>query len=83
MNTQPTGDFPQETSKLTQWYFEPPPEPQETLRDKFAGQALTGCLAYSHVNPMTGNWQENCTFDRLAAACYALANAMMKARGEG
>ncbi len=65
------------------WYLEPPTETQETLRDKFAGRALTGCLAYSHVNPCTGNWQENCTFDRLAAACYALADAMMKARGEG
>jgi hypothetical protein len=55
-------------------------EPGMTLRDYFAAKALQGCLAYSHVNPQCGNYQENCTEDGVAVAAYRYADAMMKAR---
>jgi len=51
-----------------------------SLRDYFAAQALTGCLAYSVVNPMIGNFHENATPDNVAAAVYNYADAMLKAR---
>jgi hypothetical protein len=52
----------------------------EGLRDKFAMAALTGCLAYSHVNPMTGNFHENSNPESVALACYEYADAMLTAR---
>ena len=55
-------------------------EDKETLRDKFAMAALTGNLAYSHVNPSCGNYQENCSNETIAGICYVFADAMMKAR---
>lgn len=55
-------------------------EDKETLRDKFAMAALTGNLAYSHVNPSCGNYQENCSESTIAERCYMMADAMMEAR---
>ena len=57
-------------------------EPQKTLRDEFAMAALTGNLAYSHVNTSWGNFQENCSPETLAQHCYSMADAMMKARSK-
>jgi len=53
-----------------------------TIRDYFAGQALAGNLAYSHCNPQTGNFQENCSCEGIALACYELADAMLKERSK-
>lgn len=57
-------------------------EDKETLRDKFAMAALTGNLAYSHVNPSLGNFQENFSAETLAEHCYMMADAMMEARNK-
>lgn len=51
-----------------------------SIRDYFAAAALQGCLAYSHVNPGSGNWQENSSKENLAQQCYQYADAMLKAR---
>jgi len=51
-----------------------------SLLDWFAGQALNGCLSYSHVNPMRGNWQENCSAEEAAYYAYVVAEAMMTER---
>lgn len=52
-----------------------------TLRDYFAGQALTGMLAYSILSP-NGNYHVNCPPDGVAHDAYLLADAMLKAREE-
>lgn len=54
------------------------PTPGMTLLDYFAGQALAGNLAYSHVNPTQGNYQENCSLERLAHDAYSIAEAMIE-----
>lgn len=48
-----------------------------TLRDHFACAALQGLLAYSHVNPRTGNYHENCNPEIAAKDAYLYANAMI------
>ena len=48
-----------------------------TLRQHYAGLALQGCLAYSHVNPMRGNYHENCSPQGLAESCVAYADALL------
>lgn len=53
---------------------------ERTLLDHFAGQALTGMLAYSHVNPMIGNYHENCTIEAVAHHAYDIAAAMLTER---
>jgi hypothetical protein len=53
-----------------------------TLRDYFAAKALQGCLAYSVINPMRGNYHENCSTDQLAESAYDIADAMLKARAK-
>lgn len=53
------------------------------LRDYFAAQALTGMLAYSHVNPATGNFIENCSEEGVAQMAYRYADAMLLARQKG
>jgi len=53
-----------------------------TLRDYFAAAALQGMLAYSHVNPSSGNWTENSSPVNVAAAAYDYADAMLKAMEE-
>ncbi len=53
-----------------------------SLRDWFAGQALVGNLAYSWHNPMSGNFQENCSVENLAAVCYGIADAMLAERNK-
>jgi len=57
-------------------------EPAVTLRDLFAAAALTGCLAYSRVNPASGNYHENCTPEGAATDAYIYADAMLRAREE-
>lgn len=54
--------------------------PAMTLRDVFAAAALTGCLAYSRINPMRGNYHENATPDQVAESVYQYADAMLAAR---
>lgn len=51
-----------------------------SLRDWYAGMALQGMLAYSHVNPSCGNFVENCTQEDRAKYAYAMADEMLKAR---
>lgn len=51
-----------------------------TIRDYFAGQALAGMLAYSHVNPQCGNFVENCKLEDAAGVAYQYADAMLAAR---
>lgn len=80
MNTQPTGDFdyPTEIPRPTRWYFEPPAEPQETLRDKLAIGAFTGVM-----QELLSLEVYSTTDDELAKRCYAIADAFLRARGEG
>lgn len=54
--------------------------PAMTLRDVFAAAALTGCLAYSRINPMHGNYHENATPEQVAESVYQYADAMLAAR---
>ena len=51
-----------------------------SLLDWFAGQALQGCLAYSHLDPQRGNWQENASAEETANYSYVVADAMMNER---
>jgi hypothetical protein len=53
-----------------------------SLRDYFAAAALTGCLAYSYVNPLHGNYHENCGNKDLAADVYDIADAMLAERNK-
>ena len=55
-------------------------EPFKTLRDEFAMAALTGMLAYSWVNPSSGNVTENCTCETAAMVAYNYADAMIAQR---
>ena len=55
----------------------------KNLRDELAMAALTGMLAYSHVNPGTGNWVETCSVENVARDAYAYADACLKVREEG
>ncbi len=54
--------------------------PPDNLRDWFAGQALIGCLAYSHYNESWGDYHNNGSHADLAHKCYAQADAMLAAR---
>ena len=56
--------------------------PGISIRDYFAAKALTGMLAYSHVNPSSGNYHENCTPAGVAMDAYALADAMLAERAK-
>jgi hypothetical protein len=53
-----------------------------TLRDYFAAAALQGLLAYSHVNPMRGNYHENNSSEGAATASFQYADAMLAARAK-
>ena len=53
------------------------------LRDQFACAALTGLLAYSHVNPLRGNPMENATYEQVGVIAYCYADAMLQARKSG
>jgi hypothetical protein len=53
-----------------------------SLRDYFAAAALQGCLAYSHVKPQWGNYQEYCSTEAVAEMAYKYADAMIAARKE-
>jgi len=59
-----------------------PDVPTKTLRDEFAMAALTGMLAYSHVNPSCGNYHENASVESVAIDAYVYADAMLRARKE-
>lgn len=48
-----------------------------SLLDHFAGQALAGMLAYSHVNPKHGNYHENCSPVLAAQVAYNYGRAML------
>ncbi len=52
-------------------------EPGMSLRALFAGLALQGLLAYSHVNPKVGNYHENCTVNQCAGHAIRLADALI------
>ena len=45
--------------------------------DYFAGCALQGLLAYSHVDPQRGNWMENASEEDIAKKAFDIAKAMM------
>ena len=66
-----------ETQQPTTWYFEPPAEPQETLRDKFAIAALTAVM-----NELIAIECLDVTNEEIATRCYAMADAFLKVRGE-
>ena len=51
-----------------------------SLLDYFAAKAMQGCLAYSSVDPMRGNWQENASAEETANYAYEIAEAMMNER---
>lgn len=48
-----------------------------SLREWYAGLAMQGMLAYSHVDPLKGNWQENASPDGVAEKAFAYADAMV------
>ncbi len=50
-----------------------PESPGMTLRDWFAGQQMIR---------IASGWPNEETMSRIAANCYAMADAMLKARGE-
>lgn len=58
-----------------------PVEPFEhyglTKLEWFAGMALQGMLAYSHVNPSIGNFVENCTIEQASETAFSYAYAML------
>lgn len=58
------------------------PASEKTLRDWFAGMALQGCLAYSYVNPLKGNYHENCEPHHVASDMYLYADAMLAERAK-
>ena len=51
-----------------------------TLRDYFAGQALAGTLEQGVENDMHYGWWHEPS--KIAQRAYAIADAMLKARGE-
>lgn len=51
--------------------------PGMTKLEWFAGMALQGMLAYSHVNLSTGNFIENCTIEDASRTAFAYAEAMV------
>lgn len=51
--------------------------PPIDARTLLAGMAMQGCLAYSHVNPMHGNYHENCDAERVALAAEGYADALL------
>ena len=51
-----------------------------TLRDYFAGQALAGNLEQGVENDMHCGWWHDSS--KIAQRAYAIADAMLKARGE-
>jgi hypothetical protein len=53
-----------------------------SLRDYLAAKALQGMLAYSHINPMHGNWVENSSEERAASHAYKYADAMLAERAK-
>jgi hypothetical protein len=53
--------------------------PGMSLRAYIATAAMQGCLAYSHVNPNCGNYQENATAEDVAKAAVAYADALIAA----
>ncbi|MDW9726342.1 Arc family DNA-binding protein [Sinorhizobium meliloti] len=55
---------------------------EETLRDKFAGQALVGLMSYPG-DETSGNWHNNSSSEGVATRCYELADAMLAARKGG
>lgn len=63
------------------WSSRPVPTARDlSLRDYFAGQALNGCLSYSHCDA-NGNWQNNSRAEDLAEYSYRMADEMLKAGG--
>ena len=54
----------------------------DSLRDQFAMAALNGLLSYSLINPMRGNYHENCSPADAARTAYLYAEEMLKARKE-
>lgn len=59
------------------WVEEYTIQQEKTLRDEFAMAILIGDLASQSEE--SGFW-DIATFDRCATRCYAMADAMMKAR---
>ena len=53
-------------------------EPGMTLRDWFAGQALSGMMAYQ--NPSRGDFHTNCDDETISKCAYSYADAMIAAR---
>ena len=49
-----------------------------TLRDWFAGQALSGMMAYQ--NPSRGDFHTNCDDETISKCAYSYADAMIAAR---
>jgi hypothetical protein len=48
-----------------------------TIREQFAASALTGMLAYSHINPQVGNWVENASPKAVACDAIRYADALI------
>lgn len=69
--------FPQVDLKDSYGMLVPDRQPGMTLRDWFAGKALMGMMASR--NPATPRFQP----EDDAAYVYAVADAMLKARGQG
>jgi hypothetical protein len=56
-------------------------EPGMTLRDWFAGKALSGMLSYPG-DERRGSYHNNSTPDLIAVDAYGLADAMLRARSQ-
>lgn len=56
--------------------------PGMTLRDYFAGQAMSGMLAWAG-DEASGSWNTNATSDDIAQMAYKHADAMLAARSKG
>ncbi len=50
-----------------------------TKRELYAMAAMQGMLAYSYCSPATGNYNENCSVDGVAAHAFKYADAMLRA----
>lgn len=73
-----TKNYPAFPVEYKHWeHLDPPHILGLTKLEWFAGMALQGMLAYSHINPNSGNFVENCSIEQAAQCAFSYAEAMI------